>query len=174
MRNNLKEMDSCFDILIPQQELSVSPTEESEGKKQLKKKKEEDEGDWRWAGLFSSSDEEEEGEEGEKGLDDDSVSWEGSEDWRDDRNTSLSARGLGNTSYELEVSVDKSFQGIEDKTDVDGNAALFETLRNCLSLLVHKHYDLIKDWVDILVHLDLPVRPTAEDAQGSYTNHFSE
>eukprot|EP01087_Luapelamoeba_hula_P015492 TRINITY_DN4641_c0_g1_i2.p1 TRINITY_DN4641_c0_g1~~TRINITY_DN4641_c0_g1_i2.p1 ORF type:complete len:814 (-),score=239.27 TRINITY_DN4641_c0_g1_i2:1803-4244(-) len=163
------------------QESSSSTTKESKGEAGAE---DEEEGDWRWAFPDGCPEDEEEekrepviGNGNQNGSEDRSISPTA-------ERLDMRREGLGSFGYAIQVSFDKQLD-LEDREDqqphhqqkhqlqnttafasadvanlnvnAESNKALFDTLRNGLKLIVNRHAGLVRDWMDTLQRLDIPL-----------------
>ncbi|KAF9954186.1 hypothetical protein BGZ72_004781 [Mortierella alpina] len=132
IQENLRKMDSCFDILVP----NIDDEDTLNAMFDAPEQKEDQE---------HQQDMELEQEEEEEGP-----GTEGSHLQHDPLGVRDNA--LGSNRYKLTVSLNKD--NVVDVHESEENAELFATLRECYRLIIKKHWPLVMEWLDVLMKVD--------------------
>ncbi|KAF9573559.1 hypothetical protein EC968_008428 [Mortierella alpina] len=135
IQENLRKMDSCFEILVPNidDEDTINAVFDAPEP------------------TLQDSQEQEQN----LGLEDEEVEAGGSNtDGAHLQHDPLGVRdnALGSNRYKLTISLDKD--NVVDVHESEENAELFVTLRECYRLIIKKHWPLVMDWLDVLMKVD--------------------
>ncbi|GJJ72900.1 UV-stimulated scaffold protein A [Entomortierella parvispora] len=145
IQENLKRMDSCFDILVPKldddatlQSIFQTSSESVDGDD------DDDDGD--------GGDEQDGQDDGGVELDDIENENEMNEALIRHDPMGIYDNALGSSRYKLTIEVNKD--NPVDVHESEDNSELFATLRECYRLIVKKHWPLVMDWLDAFMKAD--------------------
>ncbi|KAF9950840.1 hypothetical protein BGZ70_001205 [Mortierella alpina] len=134
IQDNLRKMDSCFEILVPNIDdegtlnaMFDAPEHTVEDDRELQQ------------------DQDLEGEEEGEGS-----NTEGTYLQHDPLGVRDNA--LGSNRYKLTISLDRD--NVVDVHESEENAELFATLRECYRLIIKKHWPLVMHWLDVMMKVD--------------------
>ncbi|KAG0045270.1 hypothetical protein BGZ83_009500 [Gryganskiella cystojenkinii] len=140
---NLKRMDACFDILVPNLEDDASLNAIFQSSSDAENHQEDDNSDGEEVMNQDETNDEDDDKANENEMNEDLL--------RHDP-VGVHDMALGSNRYKLTIEVNK--ENPVDVQESEDNSELFATLRECYRLIVKKHWPLVMDWLDAFMKAD--------------------